>query len=101
MRFVVQAAQPDPQLLAHARIERAERLVEQQDLGVDRECAGQAHALSLPAGELRGIALRETAELDELEQFGDALLDLARAADDGSCSPKATLSHTVMCLKAA
>jgi hypothetical protein len=52
VRLVVQPAQPGAQLLAHARVERAERLVEQQHLGLDRERAGERHALALAAGEL-------------------------------------------------
>ena len=55
----MQATEPDAQLLAHARVESAERLVEQQHLRVDRERAGEPHALPLPAGELCGIAVAE------------------------------------------
>ena len=69
VRLVVQAPQPDAQLLAHACVERAERLVEQQHLRVDRERAGEAHALPLAAGELRRVAVGEAFELDELEQL--------------------------------
>ena len=46
---VVQAAQPGAQLLADARVERAERLVQQEHLGLDRERARQRHALALAA----------------------------------------------------
>ena len=59
VHLVVQPAQPRAQVLAHARVERAERLVEQQHLGLDRERAGERHPLALAAGELRGIALGE------------------------------------------
>ena len=52
MGLVVQPAQPCAELGAHARVERAERLVEQEHLGVDRERAGETHALALAAGEL-------------------------------------------------
>ena len=76
VRLVVQTAEPDPQLLAHARVECAERFVEQQHLRIDCERARQTHALPLAAGELGRIPLRETAELDEVEQLGHALLDL-------------------------
>ena len=73
MRLVVQAPQPRAQLLAHLGVERAERLVEEQHLRVDRERPGKAHALPLAAGELRRVAVRERLELDELEQLADAL----------------------------
>ena len=59
--LVVQAPQPGAQLLAHLRVERAERLVEQQHLRLDRERAGQRHALALAAGELRRVAVGELA----------------------------------------
>ena len=54
------------QLGPHLRVERAERLVEQQHRRVDRERAGEAHPLPLAARELRRVALREALELDEL-----------------------------------
>ena len=59
------------QLLAHAGVERAERLVEQEHVRLDRERAGERHPLALAAGELRGIALGEAAQLHELEQLVD------------------------------
>ena len=76
MHLVVQPAEPAPQLLADARVERAERLVEEQYLRVDREGAREAHPLTLPAGELRRIAVAQARELNELEQLRDPLLDL-------------------------
>ena len=78
--LLVQAAQPDAQLLAHGRVERAERLVEQQHAGLDRERAGERHALALATGELRGIALGEAAQLHEREQLLDTLADLGLRA---------------------
>jgi hypothetical protein len=47
--LLVQAPQPAAQLLAHRRVEGAERLVEQQDSGLDGECSGERHALALAA----------------------------------------------------
>ena len=44
-----------PQAQPHARIERRQGLVEQQQAGRGRERAGQRDALLLAAGELRGI----------------------------------------------
>jgi hypothetical protein len=65
------------QLLLEARlcdrVERAERLVHQQQRWIGSERAGEADALPLAAGELCGIALRVVAiEADELEQLRDA-----------------------------
>ena len=71
----MQVAQPLPQFLPHLRIQGAERLVEQQDARLDRERAGKRDALALPAGELARVAIGEPAELHEVEQLVDALLD--------------------------
>jgi hypothetical protein len=57
--LVVEAAQPARELLADLRVERAERLVEEQHLGLDRERPGQRHALALAARELRRVAVGE------------------------------------------
>ena len=65
MLLLVQAPQPDAQLLAHGRVESAERLVEQQDAGLDGERAGERHALALAARELRRIAVGEAVQLHE------------------------------------
>ena len=43
-------------LLAQFGIERGEGLVEQQDVGLQDQGAGEGHALALAAGELRGTA---------------------------------------------
>ena len=76
MRLLVQPPQPHAQLLAHGRVERAERLVEQQHARLDGERARERHALALAAGELRRIAVGEAVELHEREQLVDARADL-------------------------
>jgi hypothetical protein len=68
MEFIVQRSQPATQFFAHLRIERTERLVEQQHAGFDRERACERDALALPARELRRQTRCERRELDELEQ---------------------------------
>ena len=50
--LALQRAQLELQLLAQLRVERAERLVEQQHPRVEHERAGQRHALLLAAGQL-------------------------------------------------
>ena len=69
----MQAPQPGAQVGADVGVERAERLVEQQHARLDRERAGERHALALAARELRRVALVEAAEADELEQLVHAL----------------------------
>ena len=100
VHFLVQAPEPVAELGADARVERAERLVEKEDLRVGGERAREGHSLALSARQLRGIATGERFELDEPQQLVDALADL-RPWRLRMVSPKATLSRTVMCLNAA
>ena len=69
VQLLVQAAEPAAQLLAHLGIERAERLVEQQHARLDRERARKRDALSLAAGELRGVTLGLPIELHEFQEL--------------------------------
>ena len=73
--FLMQRPQPLPQFLAHLRIQRAERFVEQQDARLDGEGARKRDALALAARELARIAVGEPAELHEVEQFVDTFGD--------------------------
>ena len=70
--LVVQTPQPAAQFLAHLGVERAEGLVQQQDLGFDRQRTGKGDALALAAGELVRIAVRQPVELHQLQQFHHA-----------------------------
>ncbi|MNI61084.1 hypothetical protein D3C73_1163350 [compost metagenome] len=54
-----QLTQPGTQLLADLRINRRERLIQQQQLRLRRQRPGKCHSLSLPPGELMRIALLE------------------------------------------
>ena len=86
------------QLFAHDRVDRAERLVHQQDVRVDGEAAGHADALLLAAGELARVALGERAiEADDIHQLEGARagrLALRRRVSTGTV---AMLSMTVQC----
>ena len=72
------------QLHAHLRIERRERLVEQQHARLDRERARERDALLHAAGELVRVAVARVAEPDELEQLPDALPPVGLVACRGS-----------------
>ncbi len=67
-------AQPDPDV----RVERRQRLVEQQDLRARGERAGERHALLLAARKLVRIAAGEVRQLDERQHLVDPRLDLGR-----------------------
>ncbi len=56
-------------LAADQRIERRERLVEEPELGADRQRAGDADALLLAAGELAREARLAAAEANELDHL--------------------------------
>ena len=77
------------QPLAQAGVERGERLVEQHDLGVGGQRAGQRDPLALAARELVRVAVGAAGEPDELEALGHALA--------GRVAPKPTLPATVRC----
>ena len=49
MQFSVQPPQPAAQLMADLAVEGAERLIQQQNIGIDRQRPRQRHALPLPA----------------------------------------------------
>ncbi len=58
-------------------VERAGGLVAEQDAWLGGQCAGDADALLLAAGELRRIVARMVLEADALEQRGDPGINLA------------------------
>ena len=70
-------------------VECAERLVEQQDLRLHDERAGDGDALAHAAGELRRAGVLEALESDEADQVGNGVLrnldarDLEREPDVG------------------
>ena len=49
MDLLVQPPQPAPKLLTDLGVESPERLVQQQQLGLDRHGSGQRHPLALAA----------------------------------------------------
>ena len=57
------------QQVARDGVERAERLVHEEDIRVLREGAGERDPLAHAAGELVGPLLREAAEVHEVEQL--------------------------------
>ena len=59
--------------VAQPGVERGERLVEQHDLGIGGQRAGERHALALAAGELVRVAVRPRAQADEVEALGHPL----------------------------
>ena len=65
----LQLLQLDLQLLAQLAVERAQRLVEQQDVGLEDDGAGQRHALLLAARELRRPAILQALEPHQLQRL--------------------------------
>ena len=92
---LLKAANLSSQLQTDASIQRRQRLIEQQHLWLDRECARDSHALLLPAGELVRIAVCRLGEPDELEELVGALQPL-RLVLSRMRSPKATFVRTSM-----
>ena len=75
-------------------VERAERLVEHQQAGRDRERAGQRDPLLLAARELRDPPVAQLAEPDEIEHLGDARRALA-AVHAGHAQPELDVARDV------
>ena len=74
---VLQVAHQVEDLRLHRNVERAGRLVADDELGVRRQGAGDADALALAAGELvRILAPVGGIEADQAQQLAHALLDL-------------------------
>ena len=76
------------QVRAGQRVERAERLVEQQHLRLHRERAGKADALLHAAGDFRRPLVLGVRHLHEIEVVHDPVVALVRA----TWSPQNTLS---------
>ena len=100
MHFVVETPQPAAQLLPNPRVERAERLVQQQHARLDGERARKRDPLPLAAGELVRIAVGEPVELHQLEQRHHLLRGSppsgGRCARGRTRRPNATFSKIVM-----
>ena len=75
---LVPHGQPD------AGVEVGERLVEKQDVRLDRQRTAERDALALAAGQVRGPALAEAVETEQRLDLADALGRSRRAA--GPCS---------------
>ena len=64
-------------------VERRERLVEQDDLGLDGEGAGEGHSLLLAARELVGVAAGQAGQAYGIEQVGHLTAALAAGKPEG------------------
>ena len=73
--------------LADAGVEVGERLVEQQDAGIDRERAAERHPLALAAGELGHRPLAEPVEAEQRQHLADPRARARPAATPRSRRP--------------
>jgi len=64
------------QCLAHCRVERTKRLVEQQQERVRGQRTRQGDTLLLPSGELGGPAVFQSTQLHQLNEFAYTLIVL-------------------------
>ena len=76
-------------------VERRQRLVEQQQLRLRRQRAGERDALLLAAGELVGIAVAELRQLDDARASRRRACRLSALATPATFSPKAMFCATV------
>ena len=82
-----------PDAGAQVRVERGERLVEQDQLRPDGERPGQRDPLLLAAGELVRVAAAEAGQARRRQQLGGA----PRRGAPGRASPNPTFAATVRC----
>ena len=77
-------------------VERGDRLVRDDEVGVERERAGEPDPLALAAGELVRIAARGVGrQADDLEQLADALVASRRVASPWIRSGSPTMRPTL------
>jgi hypothetical protein len=93
-RILQDRAHLDRQALAQVDVEVAERLVEQQELGLRRQRARQRDALLLAARQLVRVRARRVGQADELEH---AVRARRRARRAELAKPNATLRDTSRC----
>lgn len=70
----------DQHVTAHLQVERAQRLVEEQEPGFVDEGPGQRHALLLSAWKLIGKPLDQRAHVDLGQRIGDSSSDFLGCA---------------------
>ena len=61
VQFCMQAPQIRQDVGLALRVQRGQRLIQQQQARVGQQCAGNANALALPAGQAGGAALQQMA----------------------------------------
>ncbi len=76
--FELDAADLVAESRAHLGVERREGLVQEKDLGPDRERPGQRHPLLLAAGHLGCVAVRVGRQADQVEHLQGSALALRR-----------------------
>jgi hypothetical protein len=76
------------------RIERAERLVEQEDRRIGRQGSGDHDALRLAAGQLGREAIIEAGQMDEIDHLRDHAVHLC-LRHPRSFRPQPMFSRTV------
>ena len=88
-------------LAPELQIERAQRLIEQQDRGIDDERPRERHALALAARQLMRLAVDHGFETDQAQRLSSRGRAAPRFATPRMRRPKPTLPPTVMCGKSA
>ena len=75
VEIVMQLGDLDAHLHAQRGVEIRQRLVEEEDLGVAHNGAADGDTLALAAGELLGLALQQSVELEDAGRVADLLVD--------------------------
>ena len=79
---------------AHVGVERAQRLIQQEQAWLGRQAACQGHPLLLAPGKLGDIAIRESCQSDLCQRFPRASF-LFIARQSGHFQPKAHIGRDI------
>ena len=94
---LVQLLELDPHLHAQLGVEVAERLVEQEHLGIAHDGAAQRHALALAAGELARLAVQQGSSMPRMSAARLMRFSISAFSNFRIFRPNAMLPATLMC----
>ena len=95
LAFLPEVEKIRTQIFRRQNIERRERLVHQQDVGMHDQRAREADALAHAAGKLARVGGLVAVEADQIDGGKRALADFLLPARPSASSPSCTFSSTV------
>ena len=75
-RLLLNALKLNPHILTQVCVESGERFVQQEDIGLNDDRAGEGDPLLLTAGQLSGVSVSDIGQLDKFQHIFDPLCDI-------------------------